>query len=104
MNALTAFSLTQAAMTILCLAMDKHSTQAWGRKPSATQRVSMRVLGWLLLAAGCAFCVKAFGVGIGLVMWFALLNAAGLLLACLLPYRPRLLPWIAAAVATAALL
>lgn len=104
MNTLTAFALTLAAMTILCMAMDKLSTQAWGRKPSATQRLGMRVVGWLMLAAACAFCVKAFGVGIGLVMWIALLNVAGLLLAFLLPYGPRLLPRIAAVVATAALL
>jgi Protein of unknown function (DUF3325) len=104
LNTLIAFALTLAAMTILCVAMDKHSAQVWGRKPSTTQRVSLRVLGWMLLAAACAFCVQAFGVGIGLVMWFGLLNVAGLLLAFLLPYRPRLLPWIAAAVATAALL
>jgi Protein of unknown function (DUF3325) len=91
LNTLIAFTLTLAAMTMLCVAMDKHRAQVWGQKPSSKQRLSLRVLGWLLLAAACAFCMKAFGVGIGLVMWFALLNTAGLLLAFVLPYRPRVL-------------
>jgi Protein of unknown function (DUF3325) len=48
--------------------------------------------GALLLALSAAVCIRAHGIGVGLVLWCGLLTAAGLVVAWLLAYRARWLP------------
>jgi hypothetical protein len=55
----------------------------------------LRATGWLLLAASLWQATHVFGIGIGLVVWCAMLSAAGIAVAWLLPYRPRAAPSMA---------
>jgi hypothetical protein len=44
----------------------------------------------LALSLWAAVSAAGWGLGLGLVQWFAVLMLSGLLLVLLLPYRPRL--------------
>jgi hypothetical protein len=89
MMQLAALMLAQAAMTALCLAMPKHHAQVWGHEGSASRRARLRAAGWLGLITTLMACVAADGVGIGLVMFCAVVTLAGSVVAWLLPYRAR---------------
>jgi hypothetical protein len=91
-NQIAALLLTQAALTALCLAMPKHHAQVWQHEGSPGRRTLLRAAGWLALWLAAAICVVADGVGVGLVLWCALLTVAGSVVAWLLPYRPRWIP------------
>ena len=84
-----AVALAYAGFAGLCLAMQRHHWQVWSRQPSRTARVGLRLAGWLCLASSVAPCIVAWGTAIGIVAWFAMLTAAGLGLAFLLPFAPR---------------
>ncbi len=100
--ALVALALSYAGMVALSLAMDRHHGQVLaGRALPGRLRIAWRVAGALLLACALWACMAAWGAGIGAVAWTGLLNAAALVLACLLSYLPR---WVLrAAVGLAAL-
>jgi Protein of unknown function (DUF3325) len=89
MMQLAALMLAQGALTALCLAMPKHHAQVWRHEGSAPHRALLRVLGGFGLIATVALCIAADGVGIGLVMFCAVLTLAGSCVAWLLPYRAR---------------
>lgn len=97
MTTLAAGTIAVAGMAGLALAMPRHFAQVWRREPAAAHSHSLRVIGWLALLGSAAMCVRANGVGVGLVMFCAVLSVGGLLVAWLLPYRPRWLPWLGAA-------
>ena len=78
-----------AGMAGLCLAMDRHHEQVWGRDASALVRRLLRVAGVVLLAGGFATCLGAWGGAIGPVVWVGFLSAGALSLVLLLPYAPR---------------
>lgn len=109
MNALAplAISLGYAGFTALCLAMERHQADLFGKLAAAPQRrAQWRWLGWTLLAISLVLCVQARGWGIGIVLWVGTLTASSLVLVMgLLPYRPQAivpLAW-AAPVLTAAM-
>jgi hypothetical protein len=105
MTSLACFALSLAAFAALGLAMERHHTQVFGAGAfNATRQRALRIGGWALLAASAALCLSAFGVGMGLVAWCGLLTAAGIVVAWLLPYRARWLPWVAGASLPVALL
>jgi hypothetical protein len=81
--------LALAAMTALCVAMPKHHAQVWQHEGTPRRRALLRAAGWLGLLAAVWVCVRADGIGIGLVMFCAVATAAGSAVAWLLPYRPR---------------
>lgn len=85
-----------AGMAGLCLAMDRHHGQVWGRDAPATLRRVLRVIGALLLAGGFACCIAAWGGAIGPVAWMGFLSAGAIALVTLLPYAPRVASWLAA--------
>ncbi len=73
----------------LCLAMDKHRLDVFGKRPAPPAR-GLRVVGWLLLVASFVAAVTDSGWALGPVLWLGALTGAGLLLVFwLLPYRPR---------------
>ncbi|MCD7099628.1 DUF3325 domain-containing protein [Stenotrophomonas sp. MMGLT7] len=74
----------------LCLAMEKHQLELYGKDRASPQRMRLwRALGWTLLAAAFALAVLADGWNIGPVAWLGGLTVAGALLGLgLLPYRP----------------
>ena len=86
---LVALALAYAGMASLCLAMDRHHKQVWGRDASDRARWSLRCAGSLLLALAALPCTEAWGASVGVVAWLGLLSAAALLVAGSLPYAPR---------------
>lgn len=86
-----ALGLSFSGFAALCLAMEKHRLDLFGRDalvPASMRR--LRIGGWLLLAAACALCVVRSGWGLGLVQWLGAMTVAAVVLALgLLPYRPR---------------
>jgi len=78
-----------AGMTGLCLAMDRHHDQVWGRDASPLVRRLLRIGGIVLLAGGFLLCIGAWGGAIGPVVWVGFLSAGALSLVLLLPYAPR---------------
>ena len=86
---LMAMGLSYSGMAGLCLAMDRHHAQVWGRDVRQATRRVFQCLGWLLLALAILPCVQAWGVGVGTVAWFGFLSVGALVLAGLLPYAPR---------------
>ena len=87
---LIALALAYGGMTSLCLVIDRHYGQVWGRALTTGPRRGFHVLGWLLLALALWPCIAAWSASVGVVVWFGCLSAAALLLALLLPYAPRL--------------
>jgi hypothetical protein len=84
-----ALTTSYAGMAGLCLAMDRHHGQVWGRDASPTLRHVLRALGTVLLAGGFLLCMGAWGGAIGPVVWVGFLSAGALALVLLLPYAPR---------------
>lgn len=84
-----ALLLCHAALSSLCLAMDRHHGQVFGRKPVAWQARGLRIAGWSLLGLALGYCGRHWGWAIGPVAWFGFLSAAALLLVFLLPYAAR---------------
>lgn len=84
-----ALALAYAGMTSLCLAMERHHAQVWGRHAARRAVPALRAAGWLLLALAIVPCVGAWGAAAGVVLWLGCLSAGALLLAGLLPYWPR---------------
>lgn len=85
----TGLLLCHAALTGLCLAMDRHHAQALGRRPGAPLSGTLRAAGWGLLGLALWYCGRSWGWAIGPVAWFGLLSVAALILVFSLPYAPR---------------
>jgi hypothetical protein len=99
-----ALALAYAGMALLCLAMDRHHQQVWGREPSPGQRLGLRGAGALLLALALVPCVAAWSASVGGVLWLGFLSAAVLPLVFMLPYAPRATAWSALLLAPLSLL
>lgn len=91
---MSGFALASAfsGFVALCLAMEKHQLDLYGReRATPRRRRGFRIVGWSLLALAFALCVSDSGWALGPVLWLGALTASGLLVALwLLPYRPRL--------------
>lgn len=86
-----AIGLSYSGFAALCLAMEKHQFELYGKHRAGPQRMRMlRGLGWLLLALAFGLCVATRGWAIGPVQWLGALTAGAVVLALwLLPYRPK---------------
>jgi hypothetical protein len=78
-----------AGMAGLCLAMDRHHDQVWGRDASPLMRRLLRMAAIVLLTGGFLLCLGAWGGAIGPVVWVGFLSAGALSLVLLLPFAPR---------------
>lgn len=91
----TGLLLAYSGMLGLCLGLERHFKQVWGRVPSPALRRVLRTVGWLALASSFATSVAAWGWAMGPIGWFGLLSLAGLGLVLLLPYHARGAVWLA---------
>lgn len=84
------FCLAYAAFAALCLAMERHWSDRFGREAQPGRwRVPLQLAGTALLVASLALCLKVHGFGIGLVAWLGSLTAAGIAVVLTLTYWPR---------------
>lgn len=83
--------LTFVALLLLCMAMRRSATRPNRRQPTPAvrRRRRWRVAGMLLLTVSLGLCAGRYGLGAGLVYWFCLISASGLVLIFSLPYRER---------------
>ena len=84
-------------MLALCLGLEQHYKQVWGRAPAPWLRVALRSAGWSALAISLWVSGVAWGWAMGPVAWFGGISLAGFGVAMLLPYWPRAMVWLAAA-------
>ncbi len=86
-----AMALSFSGFAALCLAMEKHQLDLYGKAHANPQRRrQLRVLGWTTTVVAFAGCVAARGWGAGPVLWLGSMTVAGIVLTFwLLPYRPR---------------
>ncbi|GHH54119.1 MAG: DUF3325 domain-containing protein [Gammaproteobacteria bacterium] len=86
-----ALALSYSGFAALCLAMEKHQLELYGKDRAGPRRMrALRAAGWLLLSVAFALCVVARGWAVGTVQWLGALTAGAAVLALwLLPYRPR---------------
>lgn len=98
---IASLSLAYAGMLALCLGMERHFKQVFGRPPVAHWRAGLRAAGWSLLATSLYAAALAWGAGMGAVGWFGLISLSGFGLLLLLPWAPRLALWLPAGGAVA---
>jgi hypothetical protein len=79
--------LTLAGFAALALSQRKHHKAVTGVIPTLRRIRAYQATGWLALVLATAWCVRTFGIGYGLVVETALLNAAGVVVALTLTYR-----------------
>lgn len=87
------FTLGYLGFSALSLSIQRHYAEIFGRHKvlSRTQYLSLRLLGWLLIAFSYAVSIASQGWGVGSVMWLGMLMLAGLLLVLMTAYLPRLI-------------
>lgn len=83
-------------MLSLCLGLERHYKQVWGKLGPWWLCSSLRAAGWLALVVSLLLCAAAWGWAMGPVAWLGVLSLAGLGLVMLLPYGPRLAVSLAA--------
>lgn len=84
------FCLAYAAFAALCLAMERHWSDRFGREAQPGRwRLPLQMAGAALLAVSLALGLAGHGFGIGLVAWLGTLTAAGLALVLTLTYWPK---------------
>ncbi|KAF0810975.1 putative transmembrane protein [Alcanivorax sp. S71-1-4] len=88
---LLASLLTFVALLLLCMAMRRSAARPGRHRqvPPAAQRQRWRLAGMVLLVASLGLCAAHYGFGAGLVCWFCLVSASGLVLVFCLPYRDQ---------------
>lgn len=94
---LQALALSTAGMAALAFAIDRHHEQLTGADAlPATQRVVLRSLGALFLAAALLPCVLAWSASVGVVAMLGFWSLGALLVAGLMSLSPRLMAWMGA--------
>lgn len=94
---LQALALSTAGMAALAFAIDRHHEQLTGADAlPVTQRVVLRSLGALFLAAALLPCVRAWSASVGVVAMLGLWSLGALLVAGLMSLSPRLMAWMGA--------
>ncbi|UXY13658.1 DUF3325 domain-containing protein [Chitiniphilus purpureus] len=86
---IVSFWLCYAAFSALCLSMDGHHREVFGRVPTRSRGQGLRLAGWLLLATSFAAALHDAGAPQGSVYWVGLLTASAGALVLLLTYAPR---------------
>lgn len=90
MTSLTTLCLAYAGFAALCLAMERHWSDRFGREAQPGRwRVPLQLSGAALLAVSLATCLASQGFGIGLIAWVGCLTAAGGALVLTLTYWPK---------------
>ena len=70
--ALSTIALIYIGMMCLNLAMDKHFKQVFARSISQSQALSLKLLGWVIVALSVYCSTLAWTLSIGLAVWFGI--------------------------------
>lgn len=83
------FTLAVLGFTLLALSLARHYRDIFGKTLSPMRGRTFRTAGCLLMAASMASAITAQGIGTGLVLWFALLTVAALIVGLSITYRDK---------------
>lgn len=84
------FGMGFAALSALCLSLDRHHREVFRSKPGPRRVVLLRTAGWVGLGLSLLLTGHVEGWSFGPVQWIGALTGAGLALVLLLSYRPRI--------------
>jgi len=87
MTVLTIQALAFAGFAALAASMKKYRGISAAGEPSHGRLLSLRIAGWVLLAAGLAQAAAQQGFSVGIVLWFGTAMVAALSVAFLLTCR-----------------
>jgi hypothetical protein len=87
---LPSFALAFGGFTALCLSMDRHQRDVFGRKLPSLPSRWLRILGWVVLGASLVTCTVGQGWALGTVLWCGVLTAAAGLLVLIISYAARI--------------
>jgi len=76
-----------AGFLALSLSMSRHYRQIFQRSVSRKVSLWLRCLGWTGLGVALAVCVAHSGWAVGVLLWFGVLSAIGLINVLWLAYR-----------------
>lgn len=86
-----------SGMLGLCLGLERHYKQVWGKPGARGLLRLLRLSGWAALVVSFMLCVCAWGWAMGPVGWFGAISLAAVMLVMVLPYSPKSSVRIAAA-------
>lgn len=92
MIVLTWAALLYAALTSLCLSLNRHHREVFNGRITRLNQRSLRWLGFIGIAASLACCLWLAPNGRSWVLWFCALAGLGYGLNFALAYVPRLIP------------
>ncbi|MGC4250022.1 MAG: DUF3325 domain-containing protein [Sphingobium sp.] len=93
---LSSLCLAYSGFTALCLSMQRHHRDLFGRASSRRIALLLKLAGWPLLVISVVPALS-HGATIGVVIWFGLLSIAALLVVWIFAWRPRLAAMLALA-------
>jgi len=85
---IAAFCMAYAGFSALCMGMERHCEDCFGRALPRRGRAALRLAGALALAFSLYASVQVWGWGSGAAEWVGILTLAGLLLIWLIAYWP----------------
>ena len=105
MSAVAAWAFAVSGLGALAMVMQRHEHAFFsGKGAGRMRRVMFRLSGSLMLVAALRLCVREEGVGVGLVLWCALLTVAAWAVVALMVSRGRWVPTLTASLLLFALL
>lgn len=78
-----------AALSALCLSLDRHHREVFQSKPGKRRVVLLRTAGWVGIGLSLLLAGHLEGWAFAPVLWIGALTGAGVALVLLLSYRPR---------------
>lgn len=83
------FTLALTGLALLAVSLARHYRDLFGKTLPLVRGRAFRAGGWLAIAVSLTGAIAAQGFGIGIVLWFALLNVAALCVGLLITYRDK---------------
>jgi phosphatidylglycerophosphate synthase len=90
---LLSFAMAYAAFTALCLSMQRHQRDVFGKALSGRWTIGLRVVGHSLILAAYLPCMWQTVPSVAVVLWLGIVSAAALLLVAMLALKARSILW-----------
>lgn len=101
---LLSFAMAYVAFIALCLSMQRHQRDVFGKALSGRWTIGLRIVGHGLLLAAYLPCMWQAAPSVAVVLWLGIVSAAALLLVAMLAMKARSILWSAPMLVFAAVL
>lgn len=88
LNILVTFASMYLSMIAISVSMDKHYKQIMNRPLNPKWQKVAYWAGWIFMIFSLIFCMRSWGVSIGITAWFGVLTMAACALIITLTYKP----------------